>query len=1078
MTMDIRQALSRRRGQSQSSGAHVPRPDLDGADGRAPLRTISHAEPARDGQDGRAARTARTDIRGLRQALRDQIAGEVRFDAGSRALYATDASHYRQTPLGVVIPCDEDALVQTIDLCHRFHAPVVLRGGGTSLAGQGCNAAVVIDCSKYLHRIIDLDPHSRRAVVQPGVILDTLRDAAERFHLTFGPDPATHNRCTLGGMLGNNSCGVHSVMAGRTSDNVEELEILTYDGLRLTVGATSNDELARIIAAGGRRGEIYARMRALRDRYADEIRRRYPHIPRRISGYNLDELLPEKGFNVARALVGSESTLVTILKATVRLVPSPPARALLVLGYRDGYTAADHVPQIMARQPIGLEGFDHTLVQDMQRKGLHPQDVALLPPGGGWLMVEFGGETPQEAADKAQALMAELHRRQDHPSMKLFIKPAEAHKIWQVREAALAATAFVPGKPMAWAGWEDSAVPPEKLGDYLRDLRRLMNEFGYQATIYGHFGQGCVHTRIDFDFTTAEGIERYDAFVHRAAEIVVGYGGSLSGEHGDGQSRAELLPIMFGEKLMDAFREFKAIWDPEGRMNPGKVIDAYGLTENLRQGADYHPLRVKTYFQYPEDGGSFAHATLRCVGVGKCRHLDGGTMCPSFMVTREEKDTTRGRAHLLFEMLRGDPLTGKWRAEAVKDALDLCLACKGCKSDCPVNVDMATYKAEFLAHYYRSHPRPRSAYTMGLIHWWARLAAIAPGVVNSVTHAPALSRMVKALGGVAPQRDMPRFAPETFKQWFRRHAPRNVGSPQVILWADTFNNHFHPEVAIAAVDVLERAGFQVVVPEAALCCGRPLYDFGFLDQARDMLKQIMATLREQIRAGLPIVGLEPSCVAVFRDELPNLFPDDPDAARLKEQSFLLSEFLTKHAPDVALPLLHRRAIVHGHCHHKAIMKLTDEEAVLKRLGLDYTIPDDGCCGMAGAFGFEQGDHYEVAQKAGERVLLPAVRQAANDTLIVADGFSCREQIRQNSHRQALHLAQVIQMALAQGPHGPAGELPEAAYTRQHVPPQHVQRRRALVGAGMAGAALAIASAALALARLQKPRSRKRQLKRR
>ncbi len=1029
-------------------------------------------------QTNHSAPTPQTDIRGLRQALRDQIAGEVRFDVGSRALYATDASQYRQTPLGVVIPSDEAALVQTIALCQQYHAPVVLRGGGTSLAGQGCNAAVVIDCSKYLHHIIDLDPHSQRAVVQPGVILDTLRDAAERFHLTFGPDPATHDRCTLGGMLGNNSCGVHSVMAGRTSDNVEELEILTYDGLRLTVGATSDDELARIIAEGGRRGEIYAQMRALRDRYADEIRRRFPHIPRRISGYNLDELLPEKGFHVARALVGSESTLVTILKATVRLVPSPAARVLLVLGYRDGYHAADHVVQIMAHQPIGLEGFDQNLIRDMGRKGLHPQDAALLPPGGGWLMVEFGGATPQEAESQARGLMAELHRMPDHPSMKLLTKPADAHKIWQVREAALAATAFVPGKPAAWPGWEDSAVPPAKLGSYLRDLRKLMNEFGYQADLYGHFGQGCVHTRIDFDFATAAGIQKYDEFVHRAAAMVVGYGGSLSGEHGDGQARGALLPIMFGDTLMQAFREFKVIWDPAWRMNPGKVIEAYGVTDNLRQGSNYQPLPVKTYFQYPEDGGSFARATLRCVGVGKCRHLAGGTMCPSFMVTREEKDSTRGRAHLLFEMLRGDPLTGKWQAGAVKDALDLCLACKGCKSDCPVGVDMATYKAEFLAHYYRQHPRPRSAYAMGLIAWWARLAAIAPGLVNAATHAPVLSRIVKALGGIAPQRDMPRFAPETFKQWFQRRDPRNVGSPQVILWPDTFNNHFHPATCIAAVDVLEHAGFQVIVPAQALCCGRPLYDFGFLDQARDLLKQVMTTLRPQIRAGIPIVGLEPSCVSVFRDELHSLYPDDPDATRLMEQSFLLSEFLMKYAPDLPLPQLQRRAVVHGHCHHKAIMRMTDEEAVLKRLGLDYTIPDDGCCGMAGAFGFEQGDHYAVAQKAGERVLLPAVRQAGNETLIVTDGFSCREQIRQNTRRQALHLAQVIQMALAQGPHGPAGDLPETAYARHHSPPPEAQRRRALRGAGATGVAFALTGAALALAQAQRLAGKKRQRKRR
>jgi len=951
------------------------------------------------------------DAEALATELRGAIRGEVRFDDGSRALYATDSSNYRQVPIGVVIPRDAADVERAVAVCRRHGAPVLSRGGGTSLAGQCCNVAVVIDFSKYLNRVLALDPDRKQARVQPGTILDDLRDAAERHGLTYGPDPATHNHCTLGGMIGNNSCGTHSIMAGKTDDNVEELEILTYDGLRLRVGATSDAELARIIAAGGRRGEIYARLKALRDRYADLIRARFPHIPRRVSGFGLEWLLPENGFHVARALVGSEGTCVTVLEATVRLVDSPPARALLALGYPDIYHANDHIEQIMAHGPVGLEGFDDHLVADMHKKGLHPDDVALLPQGGGWLLVEFGGATREEAEGRARGLMQELRGQEHPPSLKLFDDPRQEALIWTVRESALGATAAIPGMPETWPGWEDSAVPPGKMGDYLRDLRDLLTRYGYSWAFYGHFGQGCLHTRIDFDLVTHDGIATFRRFLDEATDIVVRYGGSVSGEHGDGQARAVLLPKMFGPELIEAFREFKAIWDPAGKMNPGKVVDAFDPTENLRLGTAYHPPQPRTHFSFFEDDGSFARATRRCVGVGKCRRLDGGTMCPSFMVTREEEHSTRGRARLLFEMLEGNPVGDGWRSEAVRGALDLCLACKGCKGDCPVNVDMATYKAEFLSHYYQGRRRPITAYTMGLIYWWARLAAHAPGLVNFFTQTPPFSALVKAAGGIAPQRRIPAFAPETFTAWFRRRGPTNADKPRVLLWPDTFNNHFHPDTAKAAVEVLEAAGYRVEIPATPLCCGRPLYDWGMLDLAGHLLRQILATLRPLIAEGVPIVGLEPSCVAVFRDELLGLFPHDEDAKRLSRQTFLLSEFLEQRAEGYHPPQLRRRALVHGHCHHKALMKLDAEEATLSKLGLDYTVLDSGCCGMAGAFGFERGDHYDVSRKAGERVLLPAVRAASPDTLIIADGFSCREQIAQTTERRALHLAQVLQLAL-------------------------------------------------------------------
>jgi FAD/FMN-containing dehydrogenase/Fe-S oxidoreductase len=994
------------------------------------------------------------DVKGLAADLRRQVKGEVRFDAGSRALYATDGSNYRQVPIGVVVPQDTDDVLHTIALCRRYGAPVLPRGGGTSLTGNCCNVAVILDFSKYLHHILALDPQHKLARVQPGVILDDLRNTAEQHHLTFGPDPATHTHCTLGGMIGNNSCGIHSVMAGRTAENIEELEIVTYDGLRMRVGQTSAEELEQIIRAGGRRGEIYRQLKALRDHYADLIRQRYPHIPRRVSGYNLDELLPENGFHVARALIGSEGTCVTVLEATTRLIYSPPARSLLVLGYPDVASAGDHVTEIMGHGPMGLEGIDSHLIGYMKKKKLHPEDIELLPEGDGWLLVQFGGESKEESDDHAHTLMEALRNQSGSPTMKLFDDPAQEEMVWQIRESGLGATAFVPGEPDAWPGWEDSAVPPEQVGNYLRDLRKLMDHYHYEAALYGHFGQGCIHCRISFDLKTAEGIRHYRAFVSEAADLVVNYGGSLSGEHGDGQSRAELLPKMFGEELVGAFREFKAIWDPAWQMNPGKVVQPHHFDQDLRLGANYEPPQPRTHFQFPEDNGSFARATLRCVGVGKCRRMSGGTMCPSFMVTREEEDTTRGRAHALFEMLQGDPIRGGWHNEHVKETLDLCLSCKGCKRDCPVNVDIATYKAEFLSHYYAGRLRPRSAYAMGLISTWARLASIMPGLANTITQTPLLRALAKAAGGIAPERDLPLFAGETFKAWFRKRGPSQSQQPAVILWPDTFNNYFHPETARAAVEILEAAGYRVEVPKPALCCGRPLYDYGMLDTAKRWLRQIIETLRPQIEAGIPIVGLEPSCVAVFRDELVNLFPNDEDARRLSQQTFLLSEFLEQKASSYHPPQLHRKAIVHGHCHHKAVMGMSAEEQVLKKLGLDFQVLDSGCCGMAGSFGFEPGEHYEVSVKAGERVLLPAVRAAANDTLIIADGFSCRTQIEQETDRGALHLAQILQMALHDGSQGPAGAFPERGYPTTEYP------RAPLKLAALAGTGLALAGSAL------------------
>ncbi len=1000
--------------------------------------------------DWRSAKNV--DIANLESELRQSVEGEVRFDAGSKAMYAVDASNYRQVPIAVVIPKSKEDVVQTVAACRKFGAPVLSRGGGTSLAGQCCNVAVVIDWSKYMHGVRELNVDERWARVLPGTVCDELRDRAmKESHklLTWGPDPATHTRCCFGGMVGNNSCGAHAQMSGKADNNIEELEVLLYDGTRMTVGWTTDTEMDQMISRGGRTGDIYRYLKSLRDHYAELVRKNYPPIPRRVSGYNLDQLIPgEDGrFNIARALVGSEGTLVTVLEAKCKLIDARAERVILMLGYPDVYEASDHVMDIDPFHPTALEGIDYRLYENIQIKGgPHRNYLGLLPEGKGWLMVELGADKKQDAINLAHEVMDKLGSKSGAPSMKLYTDENDMEHIWNVRESGLGATAFVPGQPDTWPGWEDSAVAPEKLGGYLRELRALYNKYEYNPALYGHFGQGCVHCRVDFDVRSATGISKMRSFLDEAVDLCVKYGGSLSGEHGDGQARAEFLNKMFGDELIQAFREFKSIWDPDWKMNPGKVVDPYRMDENLRLGAGYEPWEPKTHFQWPEDHGSFAHATLRCVGIGKCRRKEGkkaddDTMCPSFMVTHEERDSTRGRAHHLWEMLNGEVIANGWRDQNVKEALDLCLACKGCKGDCPVNVDMATYKAEFLSHYWEGRVRPRSAYAFGLIDQWARLASVAPGFVNLFTQLPGLSAVAKKVVGMPAGRQIPAFAAETFKDWFRKRGVRNEGKPKVTLWADTFNNYFFPETAQAAVEVLEHFGYQVRVPMQRLCCGRPLYDYGFLDRAKQYLATILSALASDIDADTPMVVLEPSCCSVFRDELNGLMPESERAHRLMESTFSLSEFLEKKVKDYKPPQLNRKAIVQGHCHHKAIVRLNDEEAVMKKMGLDFQMLNSGCCGMAGSFGFE-ADKYDLSIKCGERALLPAVRKSGLSTVVLADGFSCKEQIEQDTNRHALHLAEVMALALREGPHGPDGIYPEKSMIQPRLQAQRRSTRRA------------------------------------
>ncbi|GGK48481.1 FAD-binding and (Fe-S)-binding domain-containing protein [Salinarimonas ramus] len=956
------------------------------------------------------------DARALERDLAERVNGEVRFSDGDRALYATDASNYRQVPIGVVVPRTVEAGAEAMRTAIRHHAPILSRGGGTSLAGQCTNTAVVIDWSKHCNRVLGIDAERRTARVEPGCILDVLRAQAERHHLTFGPDPATHDHNTLGGMIGNNSCGVHSVIGKRTADNVEALDILTPRGLRLTVGKTSDEDLARIRAEGGPVADLYDNLDAFRKTHARLLREGYPDLPRRVSGFaDLDKLLPEHGFDVAKALVGTEGTCVAILGATLTLIESPPERVLCVLSFPSIFEAADEVVAVREHGPIAIEGIDGFLVDAMHRKHLHEEDMKVLPEGHSWLAVEFGAFDRAEAEEKARALCAAYQRK--GVAARVLTRPTREQKLWSVREAGLPGSAYIPDRPETWEGWEDTAVPPAKLGAYLRDLKALYDRYGYVSPMYGHFGDGLVHCRVSFDLKHEDGVAQWGRFLGEAADLVVRHGGSLSGEHGDGQARGELLERMYGSEMLAMFRAFKGIFDPDGLMNPGKILDAYPATSNLRLGPAYDPDEPKTVFSFHEEGG-FVAAAERCVGVGKCRRIEssGGVMCPSFMATREEKHSTRGRSRLLFEMLHGGAMQGGFHADAVEDALSLCLACKGCKSDCPVNVDMATYKAEFRAHYYKRKLRPRAAYSMGLIHLWARIGSKLPRLANFAAGFPGISRLAKSVGGIAQERDIPKFATRTFRAWFEAREDRPTDGERVLIWPDTFNDNFRPDTLIAATLILERAGYAVDIPPRPLCCGRALYDEGFLGTAQNLWFRTLTTLKDDIAARTPIIGLEPACTTAFKDELVNLFPDDQRARDLSAQTSYFSDFVMADEDRFDLPRIGEGALVQIHCHHHAVIKDAGERALMDKLGIEAEIAPSGCCGMAGSFGFAR-ETYPVSRDCGERVILPMVREAEPGRTILADGFSCREQIEQGAGRPTRHLAELMAERMGLSTHG-------------------------------------------------------------
>ncbi|OMI36240.1 FAD-binding and (Fe-S)-binding domain-containing protein [Streptomyces sparsogenes] len=957
------------------------------------------------------------DAATVAEALRRGDCGEVHGDAGRRAQYSADASNYRRIPLAVVFPRERRHVLNAIAVCRRLGIPITSRGAGTSTSGQAVGSGVVLDFSRHFNRLLSLDATARTATVQPGIVLDELQTAAAGHGLLFGADPSTHSRCTLGGMIGNNACGSHSLAWGRTAENVLELEVATYRGTVLRLGEMTRDEIEEAIAAGDDRGRLIAALYDLARKNLATLRTELGRFPRQVSGYALEHLLPERRFNLARALVGSEGTLAVILSATLRLVSPPPARALVVLGYRDACAAADAVPALLEHRPLALEGLDQALTDIVTRPRTRAA-IDTLPGARAWLFAEIGGER-EELPRRAAELAAAAGRTAGCTGGEVVTDPARARRLWRIREDGAGLATRLPDGSEAWPGWEDAAVPPERLGSYLRHFTDLLTRHGLRGAVYGHFGEGCLHVRIDFDFTTEHGTAVFRAFVTDAAKLVADHGGSLSGEHGDGQARSELLPLMYGPEVIALFEEFKNAWDPDNGLNPGMIVRPLPVDGNLRVSPHRAPLPLTplhTVFPFPADDGDFAKATRRCVGVGKCRSADhrGDVMCPSYRVTRDEKDSTRGRARLLYEMTQGEVITDGWRSTEVRDALDLCLSCKGCSVDCPVGVDMATYKSEFLYHHYKGRLRPAAHYTMGWLPLLSRVAARMPRVVNALT-ASWPAPLIKRLGGIAAEREVPRFARRTFLSWFRARVPGGGGHRgPVMLWVDSFNNHFTPEVLQAAVAVLEEAGYRVQVPDGTQCCGLTWITTGQLGVARRMARRTTAALAPAVRAGTRVVGLEPSCTAALRSDLPELLGGDTDARALAGATVTLAELLVHHTPGWRPPRLPVRSLSQTHCHQHATSGFGADSALLEAMGVDNQALDSGCCGLAGNFGFERG-HYEVSVAAGEQVLLPAVREASPDTVVLADGFSCRTQIAQGTDRHGTHLAELIARALATPP---------------------------------------------------------------
>lgn len=916
--------------------------------------------------------------RTIGEALRDAGVSEVFDDTTTRALYSSDASLYRVPPQAVVRPREIDEVATVLEVCRRHGVPLTSRGGGTSVAGNAVGPGVVLDFARHLGRVLRIDPEARTATVQPGVVQSELQRAAAPYGLRFGPDPSTHNRCTVGGMIGNNACGARTLGYGRTSDNVLGLEVLTGAGRHLSLPDDA---------------PVLESLRRLTLDHLATIRTEFGRFGRQASGYALEHLLPENGFDVLRFFVGSEGTLGVVTEATVRLVADPAVRILVALGYPDIATAGDAAHTLLGFGPTACEGLDSRIV-DVVRARRGAAAVPPLPRGAAWLFVELSGDDAEEVLARARSV--------EHAAVAvdslIVTDPGKAAQLWRIREDGAGLAGRSPAGRPAHSGWEDAAVPPERMGEYLREFESLLSRYGVTGYPYGHFADGCIHIRLDVPL---EMPGMFREFLFSAGELAASFGGSMSGEHGDGRVRSELLPLMYSPAALRLFGAVKAVFDPEGLLNPGVLVDPAPVDRDLRIPAA-HRVRDRLAFRYAGDDGDFTQAVHRCTGVGKCRADTaglGGVMCPSYLATREEKDSTRGRARVLQEMLNGTLVTGSWRSPEVHEALELCLACKGCASDCPTGVDMATFKSEVLHQSYRGRLRPATHYTLGRLPRWAALAGRAPRVVNTLAKLPGVASAGLTLAGVDRRRRVPEFAPRTFRRWFAdTAAERRTDGEPVLLFVDTFTEYFTPEVAIAAVRVLEAAGRRVCVTEKQQCCGLTWITTGQLDTARKILGRTISAL---FPAGMPIVGLEPSCTAVLRSDAVELLGFEP-ARAVADSTVTLAELLGDWEP----PSLSGTSVVaQPHCHHHAVMGWGADAALLRRAGATVTRLG-GCCGLAGNFGVVPA-HYDVSVAVAGHQLLPAIAAAGPDDVVLADGYSCRTQITDLTERRGLHLAELL-----------------------------------------------------------------------
>ena len=959
------------------------------------------------------------ELQSLHQDLLQNIDGEVDFSSAGIALYTSDASNYRQIPLGIVFPRSKDDVKTAVNLCSSHKVPVLMRGAGTSQNGQTVNEAVILDYSRFMDQVLSIDIEGRTALIQSGIVCDTLKATAEAHGLTFGPDPATHSRCTLGGMIGNNSCGPHSMLAGKTVENVLELDVMTTAGDIFKVGPTSEAELDEIIAGNDSRAAIYRELKSIRDEYADEIRLRYPTIKRRVSGYNLDQLLPENGFNVARALVGSEGTCVSILSAKVALIENPEFKRLIVLGFKDIFDAGDIVPNVMPFTPIAMEGLDWNIISGLNDRNLKQREVGLLPQGRAWLLIELAAKSNSELNDHCEAFITVMQATPTVTDLKMVVDSGEVSDIWSIREQGASATALAlnPGDTDPVVGWEDTAVDPLQLGDYLRELYALVDSYGYKTSLYGHFGDGCIHARMTFDTRSDDGVAKWRRFSREIAELVVKYNGSLSGEHGDGQAKAEFLPIMFGDKMMQAFRRFKQAWDPTRMMNPGKLIDAYRMDENLRFGPNYKTPVFDSVLQFTEDAGGLVgghiggmgRSTERCIGMGKCR-AQTGAMCPSYQVTGEERFSTRGRAHQLHELLRGELIPEGFNDINIADSFKHCLSCKACKTECPTHVDIAALKAEFMYQHYKNRNRPLHHHAFGKAGRWLPWMTRAPGLFN-VLQRGVPGRLIKTSLDVRKDKQLPILDKSPFRTSLKNNTDssegaffktgNNDGSP-VVLWIDSVNNAYRPGVLKTAVSLLGRCGFQVYLSRQHFCCGRPLYEHGFLQQAKRQLQSILDNFHTALPSDSKVIVLEPSCLSVFKDELQRLFPENIHAADLASRTVTLTEFLSdqKIFPDKKLA----RGVMHLHCHSKSASSA--ERDIMHQCFEELLEPESSCCGMAGVFGLQQSTSH-IGDKLYLRNLAQAVTDSDPDTRIVSNGFSCQKQITDFSGTRVWHPIEIL-----------------------------------------------------------------------